>query len=126
MQTSLHLRSSIRPPQAGQGITACGVIRPSVRREGEAYRQRLWQQVKDLGLESHVAFVDDYLSQPEIVDYLLASDVYITPYLDPMQITSGTLAYALGAGKAIISTPYLHAAEVLADERGLLVDLPDG
>jgi glycosyltransferase involved in cell wall biosynthesis len=93
-----------------------------VRREGEAYRRRLWQQVEILGLESHVAFVDDYLSQPEIVDYLLASDVYVTPYLDPLQITSGTLAYALGAGKAIISTPYPHAAEVLAGERGLLVD----
>jgi glycosyltransferase involved in cell wall biosynthesis len=93
-----------------------------VRREGEAYRQRLWHQVEALGLESHVAFVDDYLSQPQIVDYLLASDVYVTPYLDPLQITSGTLAYALGAGKAIISTPYLHAAEVLAGERGLLAD----
>jgi glycosyltransferase involved in cell wall biosynthesis len=93
-----------------------------VRREGEAYRRRLWQQVETLGLENHVAFVDDYLSQPEIVDYLLASDVYVTPYLDPLQITSGTLAYALGAGKAIISTPYLHAAEVLAGERGLLAD----
>jgi len=93
-----------------------------VRREGEAYRQRLWRQVEDLGLKGHVAFVDDYLSQPQIVDYLLASDVYVTPYLDPLQITSGTLAYALGAGKAIISTPYLHAAEVLAGQRGLLVD----
>jgi glycosyltransferase involved in cell wall biosynthesis len=93
-----------------------------VRREGEAYRKRLWRQVEELDLEGKVAFVDDYLSQPQIVDYLLASDVYVTPYLDPLQITSGTLAYALGAGKAIISTPYLHAAEVLAGERGLLVD----
>jgi glycosyltransferase involved in cell wall biosynthesis len=93
-----------------------------VRRDGEAYRQRLWRLIQDLGLEQHVAFVDEYLTQPQIVDYLLASDVYVTPYLDPLQITSGTLAYALGAGKAIISTPYLHAAEVLAGERGLLVD----
>jgi glycosyltransferase involved in cell wall biosynthesis len=93
-----------------------------IRRQGEGYRQRLWRQVEDLGLDQHVAFVDEYLTQPQIVDYLLASDVYVTPYLDPLQITSGTLAYALGAGKAIISTPYLHAAEVLAGERGLLVD----
>jgi glycosyltransferase involved in cell wall biosynthesis len=93
-----------------------------VRREGEAYRQRLWQRVRELGLEDYVEFVDDYLSLDEIVDYLVASDVYVTPYLDRMQITSGTLAYALGAGKAIVSTPYLHAVEVLADERGLLVD----
>jgi glycosyltransferase involved in cell wall biosynthesis len=93
-----------------------------VRRDGEAYRKGLWQLVQDRGLGQHVAFVDEYLTQAQIVDYLLASDVYITPYLDPQQITSGTLAYALGAGKAIISTPYLHAAEVLTHERGLLVD----
>ncbi len=93
-----------------------------VRRDGEAYRQRLWRLVTDRGLDRQVAFVDEYLTQPEIVDYLLASDVYVTPYLDPLQITSGTLAYALGAGKAIISTPYLHATEVLAGGRGLLVD----
>ncbi|MEA2640381.1 MAG: hypothetical protein QOF51_1775, partial [Chloroflexota bacterium] len=93
-----------------------------VRREGETYRKQLWQLVQDRGLEAHVAFVDEYLSQRQIVDYLLASDVYVTPYLDPNQITSGTLAYALGAGKAIVSTPYPHAAEVLVDGRGLLVD----
>lgn len=93
-----------------------------IRRDGETYRKRLWRQVQEWSLESHVAFVDEYLTQPQIVDYLLASDVYVTPYLDPRQITSGTLAYALGAGKAIVSTPYLHAAEALAGERGLLVD----
>src|SRR6266851_3997881 len=92
-----------------------------VRRDGEAYRRQLWQLVKDRGLEQHVEFVDEYLTQAQIVDYLVASDIYVTPYLDPKQITSGTLAYALGAGKAIISTPYAHAVEVLADERGLLV-----
>lgn len=93
-----------------------------IRREGEAYRKRLWRQVQEWGLQPHVAFVDEHLTHSQIVDYLLATDVYITPYLDPAQITSGTLAYALGAGKAIVSTPYLHAAEALADERGLLVD----
>ena len=93
-----------------------------VRREGELYRRSLWQLVDRLGLAHAVEFVDDYLSQHQIVDYLLASDVYVTPYLDPLQITSGTLAYALGAGKATISTPYQHAVEVLSDERGLLVD----
>lgn len=93
-----------------------------VRREGEAYRKRLWQLVQDLGLEEHVAFVDEYLTQAQIVEYLLAADVYVTPYLDPKQVTSGTLAYALGAGKAVVSTRYPHAAEVLADQRGVLVD----
>jgi glycosyltransferase involved in cell wall biosynthesis len=92
-----------------------------VRREGETYRRELWQRVVDLGLERHVNFVDEYLTQTQIVEYLLASDVYVTPYLDPKQITSGTLAYALGAGKAIVSTPYPHAVEVLSDKRGILV-----
>ncbi len=93
-----------------------------IRHEGEAYRTQLTALVHACGLDGHVAFVDEYLSQREIVDYLLASDIYVTPYLDPNQITSGTLAYALGAGKAIVSTPYLYAAEVLADGRGLLAD----
>jgi glycosyltransferase involved in cell wall biosynthesis len=92
-----------------------------VRREGEAYRRQLLQLVKDRGLQAHVEFVDEYLTQAQIVEYLLASDVYVTPYLDPQQITSGTLAYALGAGKAIVSTPYPHAAEVVTRERGILV-----
>jgi glycosyltransferase involved in cell wall biosynthesis len=92
-----------------------------VRREGETYRRQLWQLVVDLGLERHVNFVDEYLTQTQIVEYLLASDVYVTPYLDPKQITSGTLAYALGAGKAIVSTPYPHAVEVLSVGRGILV-----
>jgi glycosyltransferase involved in cell wall biosynthesis len=91
------------------------------RRDGEAYRKQLWQLVKDRQLQHNVEFVDEYLTQAQIVRYLLASDVYVTPYLDPKQITSGTLAYALGAGKAIVSTPYAHALEVLSDERGLLV-----
>ncbi len=92
------------------------------RHEGEAYRIQLTALVHACGLDAHVAFVDEYLSQRDIVDYLLASDIYVTPYLDPNQITSGTLAYALGAGKAIVSTPYLYADEVLADGRGILVD----
>jgi glycosyltransferase involved in cell wall biosynthesis len=92
-----------------------------VRRDGEAYRRQLWQLVKERDLQHHVEFVDEYLTQAQIVDYLLASDVYVTPYLDPKQMTSGTLAYALGAGKAIVSTPYPHAVEVLTAERGALV-----
>lgn len=93
-----------------------------LRSAGEAYRNRLIELVERLDLASHVAFVNDYLTQRQVVDHLLASDVYVTPYLDPDQITSGTLAYALGAGKAIVSTRYLHAIEALADDRGVLVD----
>ena len=92
------------------------------RKAGEGYRNELAALVDRLGMSRHVGFVNQYLTQREIVDYLLASDVYVTPYLDPNQITSGTLAYALGAGKAIVSTRYLHAAEALDHDRGILVD----
>ncbi|MDP9329973.1 MAG: glycosyltransferase [Actinomycetota bacterium] len=99
-----------------------------LRKQGEQYRNKLIQLVEDAGLSEHVAFVNQYLEQKDVIDYLLATDVYVTPYLDPNQITSGTLSYALGAGKAVVSTPYLHAKEALAEERGLLVDFrsPDG
>jgi predicted GH43/DUF377 family glycosyl hydrolase/glycosyltransferase involved in cell wall biosynthesis len=93
-----------------------------LRHQGEDYRNRLVDTVNKLGLRDSVAFVNQYLTQRDIIDYLLASDVYVTPYLDKNQITSGTLAYALGAGKAVVSTPYLHAEEALAEDRGLLVD----
>ncbi len=96
-----------------------------LKKEGEAYRNSLVAVAQRAGVTEHVKFVNEYLTQRQIVDYLLATDVYVTPYLDPNQITSGTLAYALGAGKAIVSTPYLHAREVLDDDRGLLVPFRD-
>jgi glycosyltransferase involved in cell wall biosynthesis len=95
------------------------------RRDGEKYRNQLIETVERLGLQNHVSFIDEYMAQRDIIDLLLASDVYVTPYLDPQQITSGTLAYALGAGKAIVSTGYLHAREALADGRGTLVRFRD-
>jgi len=96
-----------------------------LKRQGEAYRNSLVDVARAVGVRANVKFVNEYLLQRQIVDYLLASDVYVTPYLDPNQITSGTLAYALGAGKAIISTPYLHAREVLSEGRGILVPFRD-
>lgn len=95
------------------------------KREGESYRNALIDTARRVGVTEQLRFVNEYLTQAQIVDYLLASDVYVTPYLDPAQITSGTLAYALGAGKAIVSTPYLHANEVLADGVGALVPFRD-
>ncbi|TMF11293.1 MAG: glycosyltransferase [Chloroflexi bacterium] len=103
-----------------------GQTHPELRRhDGETYRNHLVATVKRLGLENNVSFIDEYMAQRDIIELLLASDVYVTPYLDPRQITSGTLAYALGAGKAIVSTAYLHAREALADDRGILVPFRD-
>jgi glycosyltransferase involved in cell wall biosynthesis len=93
-----------------------------LRSQGEQYRNSLIDTVERLGLRDHVSFIDQYMAQRDIIDLLLASDVYVTPYLDPRQITSGTLAYAMGAGKAIVSTEYLHAKEALGEGRGILID----
>lgn len=103
-----------------------GETHPEVRRrEGEKYRNTLVDLVKKLRLEQHVRFVNQYLSVPHLIRYLQATNVYLTPYVDRYQITSGTLAYALGCGKAVISTPYLYAAEALAEGRGVLAEFQD-
>ena len=103
-----------------------GVTHPHVRSaEGEDYRNMLLQKAKDLGLSGHVKFLNRFLSKPELINYLQATDVYITPYLSPNQVSSGTLSYALGAGKAIVSTPYLHAKEALSDGRGVFCEFND-
>ena len=96
-----------------------------LRSEGESYRNQLVRTVERLGLAHNVTFLNQYLTQREIIELLLATDVYVTPYLDPRQITSGTLVYAMGAGKAVVSTRYLHALEALSGGRGLLVDFRD-
>ncbi|HEY6379116.1 MAG TPA: glycosyltransferase [Candidatus Dormibacteraeota bacterium] len=93
--------------------------------QGEDYRKSLVAQTHALGMDDHVAFIDQYMNQRDIIELLLATDVYVTPYLDPNQITSGTLSYALGAGKAVVSTRYLHASEALDDGRGVLVGFRD-
>ena len=101
-----------------------GETHPELRKHaGEQYRNQLQSLVRELGLENNVCFVNQYLSDREVIDYLQASDIYVTPYLDRNQITSGTLAFAVGTGKAIISTPYPHAVEALAEGRGLVCEL---
>jgi glycosyltransferase involved in cell wall biosynthesis len=96
-----------------------------VAREGETYRRKLEQLVEQRGLRGHVLFYDRFATIDELKEFIGATDIYITPYLNEAQITSGTLAYTFGAGKAVVSTPYWHAQELLADERGVLVPFRD-
>jgi len=103
-----------------------GVTHPHVlRHEGEKYRQSLQKLARDLGVEANVIFRNRFVSPEELVELIGAADIYITPYKHKGQVVSGTLAYALSAGKAIISTPYLHAIELLDEERGVLVPFDD-
>ena len=103
-----------------------GATHPEVvKREGEAYRESLEAEVAALGLAGHVRFVDRYVDGDELVSWLQASDVYVSPYPGMDQICSGTLANALAAGLPVVSTPYLHAAEVLAGGAGLLAPYGD-
>lgn len=100
-----------------------GETHPGVRHyEGESYRNMLTETINRLGIQEQVRFNNRFLTLNELVRYLCATDVYITPYLNKDQIVSGTLAYALGCGKAIVSTPYLYAEEVLSEGRGVLID----
>ncbi len=103
-----------------------GATHPEIkRRHGEEYRYSLEKMVHDKGLDNNVTFYNQYVSIERLVQFLVATDVYITPYLGRDQITSGTLAYALACGKAIVSTPYIYAEELLADGRGMLVPFRD-
>lgn len=96
-----------------------------IERDGEAYRLMLEARAQALGVGGSMIFHNRFVSQDELVEFLSATDIYITPYLNPEQITSGTLAYAVGAGKAVISTPYIYARELLAGGRGVLVPWRD-
>ena len=103
-----------------------GATHPNlVRNHGEAYRDTLVARVGQLDLENHVVFVDQFVDQPTLLEYIAMCDVYVTPYLNEAQMTSGTLAYSFGLGKAVVSTPYWHARELLADGRGVLVPFGD-
>ncbi|MGB9780929.1 glycosyltransferase family 4 protein [Caldanaerobacter sp.] len=100
-----------------------GQTHPNIKRlYGEEYRENLQKMVKELGVDENVKFVDKYLTKKEILEYLKMSDIYMTPYLNREQAVSGTLAYAAGLGKIIISTPYMYAEEILGEGRGLLAE----
>lgn len=103
-----------------------GATHPNLRRhEGERYRESLADRAAALGVERNIRFIDGFLDLPDLLDYVAAADIYVTPYLSEAQITSGTLAYAAGLGKAVVSTPYWYACELLADGRGMLVPFAD-
>jgi glycosyltransferase involved in cell wall biosynthesis len=103
-----------------------GATHPHIRRrEGERYREELQALAVECGVSSHVIFNNRFVSAEELVEHVGAADIYITPYRQEAQVVSGTLAIALGAGKAIISTPYWHAKELLADARGIIVPFDD-
>jgi glycosyltransferase involved in cell wall biosynthesis len=103
-----------------------GATHPHVlRNEGETYRLFLQLLAQELGVEAHVIFYNRFVSLEELIEFIGAADIYITPYLNAAQSTSGVLAYTLGAGKAVISTPYWYAEEMLAEDRGVLVPFRD-
>jgi glycosyltransferase involved in cell wall biosynthesis len=103
-----------------------GATHPNlVRNEGEAYRERLVARAKALGIADRVVFFNQFVDRPTLLEHISMCDVYVTPYLNEAQMTSGTLAYSFGLGKAVVSTPYWHATELLADNRGSIVPFGD-
>jgi polysaccharide biosynthesis protein PslF len=103
-----------------------GKTHPCVKQEmGESYRQSLMDLAEGLGVRDNVRFVDKYLTKEEVIKYLHLSDIYLTPYLSKEQAVSGTLAYAVGCGRVVVSTPYRYAREMLGDGRGMLAEFRD-
>ncbi len=100
-----------------------GATHPNlVRSEGERYREGLMARASELGVADHIRYTDAFVEQEELLDMLQASDIYVTPYLNMGQVTSGTLSYAVAVGKPVVSTPYMHARELLADDHGVIVE----
>ena len=103
-----------------------GETHPFVKKQfGETYREKLIKMVDTFGINDNVKFINKYLTKDEIINYLQMSDIYLTPYLGEEQAVSGTLAYAIGYGRVIVSTPYSYAKEMLSEGRGLLADFYD-
>ncbi|MDG2533238.1 glycosyltransferase [Sphingomonas sp. HITSZ_GF] len=126
IETMIEAMPAIAAARPDALYVILGATHPNlVAHEGEAYRERLQALAADLGVAGNVAFVDGFVEQGELLDYLQAADVYATPYPNPAQITSGTLSYAVAVGKPVVSTPYIHATEILADDHGALVPFND-
>lgn len=126
LETSIRAMPAIVAKHPRALYVILGATHPHlVRHEGEAYRERLQLLANELGVTANVQFVDGFVETPKLLEYLSACDVYATPYLNEAQITSGTLSYAVGLGKPVVSTPYWHAAELLADGVGVLCPFGD-
>ncbi|MBN2362649.1 glycosyltransferase family 4 protein [candidate division WOR-3 bacterium] len=103
-----------------------GATHPNIKKtQGEEYRQNLVRRAKAIGVDQNIMFFNRFVDRKELCEFLGACDVYVTPYLSEAQIVSGTLAYAMGVGKASVSTPYWYAKEMMADDRGILVNFRD-
>ncbi|MFQ5591447.1 MAG: glycosyltransferase, partial [Phycisphaerae bacterium] len=126
IETMLDALARVVPEHPDVAYIVLGVTHPAVLREaGEAYRLSLERRVVELGIQKNVLFHNRYVCDDDLREYLQAADVYATPYRGKEQITSGTLAYALSSGRAVISTPYWHAQELLAGGRGRLANFDD-
>jgi glycosyltransferase involved in cell wall biosynthesis len=126
IEVMIDAMPSILKRQPDAIYVVLGATHPNlVRDQGEAYRESLTARVRELGVEDHVVFLDQFVDQATLLEFISMCDVYVTPYLNEAQMTSGTLAYSFGLGKPVVSTPYWHARELLADGRGVLVPFGD-
>jgi glycosyltransferase involved in cell wall biosynthesis len=126
IEVMIDAMPSILKRRADAVYVVLGATHPNlVWDEGEAYRESLMARVRELGVEDHVVFLDQFVDQATLLEFISMCDVYVTPYLNEAQMTSGTLAYSFGLGKPVVSTPYWHARELLADGRGVLVPFGD-
>jgi glycosyltransferase involved in cell wall biosynthesis len=126
IETVIRALPEISAKHADVVYLVLGATHPHVRKtSGESYRLGLQGLARDLGVDDRVIFHDRYVDRTELSEFLGCADLYVTPYLNEEQIVSGTLAYAMGAGKPVVSTPYWHATELLADDRGRLVGFGD-
>lgn len=126
IETIIRALPRILERSPGAVYVVAGATHPNlVAHEGERYRTGLVELARSLGVEDHVRFLNRFLDQEELADLLQATDAYATPYLTEMQITSGTLSYAIALGKPVVSTPYWHAVEALADGVGVVAPFGD-
>lgn len=126
VEVMIDAMPSILKHRANAVYVVLGATHPNlVRDQGEAYRESLMARVRELGVEDHVVSLDRFVDQATLLEFISMCDVYVTPYLNEAQMTSGTLAYSFGLGKAVVSTPYWHARELLTDGCGVLVPFGD-